>query len=71
MRALDEPLIKASDHPVLKSFSLPLPNPKAPNEPMLGLSVHPTIAFEKSSCRTHPTNVEKQAPVHPTLCFEF
>jgi hypothetical protein len=42
--------------------SLLLPNPKAPDEPMLGLSVHPTVTFEISSRRTHLMNVEIRAP---------
>jgi hypothetical protein len=48
-----------------------LPNPRSPNEPMLGLSVHLTVTFENSSCITHLMNVEIRVSVHPMLWFEF
>jgi hypothetical protein len=51
--------------------SISLPNPRSPDEPMLGPSVHPTVTFEYTSRRTHPTHLEKLASVHPTLCFEI
>jgi hypothetical protein len=47
--------------------TLLLPNPRSPDEPMLGPSVHPMVSFENSSHKTHPTNVEMRVSVHPTL----
>jgi hypothetical protein len=51
--------------------TLLLPNPRSPDESMLGSSVYPTVSFENSSHRTHLTNVEMRVSVHPTLWLEF
>jgi hypothetical protein len=52
-------------------WTLLLPNPRSPDEPMLGSSVDLTVSFENSSHRTHPTNVEKRVSIHPTLWLEL
>jgi hypothetical protein len=69
MQPSDEPLIKASDCPVLKVQSLDrlLPNPKASDEPLPTPSVHPTVRFEYFGHRTHLMHVEMSVSVHPTL----
>jgi hypothetical protein len=47
------------------------PNPKAYDELMPVLSVHPTVHFEFVGCRTYPTRVNKGASDHPTLWTWF
>jgi hypothetical protein len=51
--------------------TLLLPNPRSPDESMLGSSVHPTVSFENSSHRTLLTNVEMRVSVHLTLWLEL
>jgi hypothetical protein len=63
--------IRSSSAEEVELWTLLLPNLRSPNEPMLGPSVHPTVSFENSSCKTHPTNVEKRASVHLTLWLKL
>jgi hypothetical protein len=63
--------VRSSSAEATELQSLLLPNPRSPDEPMLGSSVHPMVTFENSSRRTHLTNVEIRVSVHPMLWFEF
>jgi hypothetical protein len=53
------------------ALTLTIAKPKASDEPLHILSVHPMVCFDSFGHRTHPTNVNLMVSVHPTLWFEF
>jgi hypothetical protein len=58
--------VRSSSAKEVEPWPLLLPNPRSP-----GSSVHLTVCFENWNHRTHPTNVETKASVHPTLWLEL